>query len=278
MSITAQRRAEPDRRTRRLWAVRRRWSLLLSALLLLGWAAHALASWLGGYQTVPFATLQHELATGTVTGYVVVQDEPRLGDVRWWDVIRPEPAPLPWPPGPGGTQSVADEPVLPSGTEVVYTVRDDRPRVAVPSYGLYGPPQRSWSDATAEETEWVRTELLTSDVPRGTQALDLGRTGAVALVLGPALILGVLLHLLLGPAPRHGTRWFWFWLLGLPGGIGIVGYAVWEVAGLREHRAPDPGLRSDGVYGVVVLVLGGMLAGVSTMILLSLVGATVTPL
>ncbi|MFK5635961.1 MULTISPECIES: hypothetical protein [unclassified Ornithinimicrobium] len=276
MSTTAQRHAEPG--TGRGPAPRRRWSLLLSALLLVGWAAHALASWLGGYQTVPLATLQHELDTGTVTGYVVVQDEPRLGDVRWWAVIRPEPAPLPWSQGAAGTQPVADEPVFPSGMEVVYTVRDDRPRVAVPSWGLYGPPQRTWADATAEETEWIRTRLLTSDVPRGPHALELGRTGSVALVLGPALLAGVLAHLLLGPAPRHGTRWFWFWLLGLPGGIGVVGYALWEVAGLREHRVPAPGLRSDGVYGVVVLLLAGMLASLSTGILLVLVGATVTPL
>ena len=125
----------------------------------------------------------------------------------------------------------------------------------------------------------VVASLQAAGVPEADASVFFGGLPSERVTQAGALLLMVsTLVVIFGPRPRRGTRWFWFWLLGLPGGIGVVGYALWEVAGLRAHRAPAPGLRSDGVYGIVVLVLGGMLAGLSTGILLSLVGATVTPL
>jgi hypothetical protein len=38
-----------------------------------------------------------------------------------------------------------------------------------------------------------------------------------------------LLAVILGPAPRRGNRWFWFWVIGTPLGLGVLAYAVLEL-------------------------------------------------
>ena len=66
----------------------------------------------------------------------------------------------------------------------------------------------------------------------------------------------VLLVLVLGAAPRVGTRWFWFWLLlNGPLLLGFLAYAVMELIGFR--RRPDRPLnkRLTGLVGLVGAVV-----------------------
>lgn len=78
---------------------------------------------------------------------------------------------------------------------------------------------------------------------------------------------GVLVFIVLvsGPAPRVGTRWFWFWLmLNGPLALGFIAYAVMELIGFR--RRPDPPLtkRLSGWVGFIgAFVLSLALAGVA---------------
>jgi hypothetical protein len=68
-----------------------------------------------------------------------------------------------------------------------------------------------------------RTRSLTySTFSDGVSKADV----AISLV---ALLVGVM-----GPRPGRGTRWFWFWLIWLPFGLGLLAFAVFEV--LRPPR------------------------------------------
>ncbi|MEO7268856.1 MAG: hypothetical protein ABIW49_06590 [Knoellia sp.] len=72
----------------------------------------------------------------------------------------------------------------------------------------------------------------------------------------------VLLGLMVGAAPRVGTRWFWFWAMVIgPWFLGFIAYAVMELIGFR--RRPDPPLtkRLTGIVGLVgAWVFGVLLA------------------
>jgi hypothetical protein len=63
-----------------------------------------------------------------------------------------------------------------------------------------------------------------------------------------------------GPTPTRGTRWFWFWMLGLTWGQGVVAYAVFEL--LRPGRTARvvgftgvPRRRLRGWEGFVLQIL-----------------------
>lgn len=239
-----------------------RWSgMVLAALLVAGWVVQAVASWLGGYQTVSLATLQEELSSGQVTSYVVVDGAYQLttGEQPWWTARTPAP----------GDRAETDE------FAVVYTAEEGRARVAVPSLGRYGPPLTTSSGPTEEESRWLQTELLTSDVPARFVP---GPAHQVAAWGAGLLALGALVHIVLGPRPRRGTRWFWFWMLGLPGGVGALAYAVLEVAGWRSETAPADELRATGVFGFFMMIIWGTLLSFAAAYLLHLVGASVIPL
>lgn len=270
---TVQDEVEAGRAARR---GRRPLRLVLAAAVLLAWVVHTVATWLGGYQTVPLVTLQDELASGQVTSYVVVDRASDLGgSVPWWQSTRPvDTGPLPGASIAGDGTASEQDPAF----AVVYTVDDGRPRVAVPSWGRHGPPSTTSSSPTAEETRWLQNELLTSAVDRGEASLDLGRTAWVVAVGGAAVAGTVLVHILLGPVPRRGTRWFWFWMLGLPAGLGAVAYAIYEIAGWRAAAAPPTERRATGLYGLFTMIVWGVVIGVALQLALHLVGATVIPL
>ncbi len=54
------------------------------------------------------------------------------------------------------------------------------------------------------------------------------RSGVVWTGLGQLALMLVFFIALFGRKPQNGTRWFWFWVINLPLGIGIVWYAVSE--------------------------------------------------
>jgi len=48
-----------------------------------------------------------------------------------------------------------------------------------------------------------------------------------SLAVGAGFVLGLLV-LIMGPAPRRGNRWFWFWICGIPGGFGALAWLALE--------------------------------------------------
>ncbi|MEV4533720.1 hypothetical protein AB0J82_07805 [Asanoa sp. NPDC049518] len=91
-------------------------------------------------------------------------------------------------------------------------------------------------------------------------------------VLATVIVLLSLAILIQGPAPGLGTRWFWFFLGGLPFGLGVL---LW----LRAERpwtepeppAPDKKTgqpkRYSGLTGLGLMILGGI--GLSIVVALS---------
>ena len=90
---------------------------------------------------------------------------------------------------------------------------------------------------------------------------------------GALLLFVSLVVVILGPRPRRGTRWFWFWLLGGPVSVGIAVFAVAEL--LRPRYEPEGTLHPKGVagrwsglagfaLGVVLAMAGGLLAAALT--------------
>ena len=69
---------------------------------------------------------------------------------------------------------------------------------------------------------------------------SVGTPFALRLLTGPLLTAAFLVLLLAGPAPRIGTRWFWFWVATLaPLGLGLLTWLI------REHPRPaEPDLEA----------------------------------
>ncbi|WP_151523227.1 hypothetical protein [Serinicoccus kebangsaanensis] len=161
-------------------------------------------------------------------------------------------------------------------TSVVYTVEGSRPRLVVPD--RIAPSVSSWGSWVESEVEWIQEDLLTSGLPSTVAVHAQSPVVRAHGLLGLVLAGGTLALVLFGPAPRHGNRWFWFWLIGLPAGLGALAYAVWEVGGWRDHRAPAADRRSGGGYGFLGLLGWGSLSVIAWQLLTWLLGATVIPL
>lgn len=69
--------------------------------------------------------------------------------------------------------------------------------------------------------------------------------------IGGALGVIALLAVALGPRPRHGSRWFWFWLLFAPLGVGAAWFAWTELVRTPDERKP---LRRSGFDGFFTMV------------------------
>ena len=108
-----------------------------------------------------------------------------------------------------------------------------------------------WVDAPVAQLRVVDPNGLSSEVPAALvqQLTAAGVPEAAPSELwfhpservynaGVLLTLASLVVVILGPRPRRGTRWFWFWLLGGPWSVGI--------ADLRRGRAGAPALRARG--------------------------------
>ena len=66
---------------------------------------------------------------------------------------------------------------------------------------------------------------------------------------------------LIARTPQRGTRWFWFWVITIPLGVGLLWYAIREQ--LQDH---DPSVRRwKGAQGVIFSLLGlAVLSGTAT--------------
>ncbi|WP_404385181.1 hypothetical protein LL946_04460 [Knoellia locipacati] len=121
--------------------------------------------------------------------------------------------------------------------------------------------------ATEESTALV-AQLRAAQVPMRPYEFSQGPPLQGYVVAGGLLVLVLLVA---GPAPRVGTRWFWFWvLLNSPVALGFVAYAVLELIGIRPR--PDPPLRRrlTGVVGFFGALLAGLVLGFGAEFLRSL--------
>lgn len=240
--------------------------LLAAAALVLGWAVHLVASFVGGYESVPWATLEHE--QHRVTSVSVMTSDPYPSG-PWWTTTEPR-----------GTR-ITDRSDLADGNpwQVIYTVRDaQRVRVADPQHGAFGPPSSTsgWSSEPSGE------ELLDALLARGLPAVGTGEMPSawrVSQVSGLALALGTLVLVVAGPRPVHGNRWFWFWIVQLPAALGVLAYAAYELGGRgRARAAAAPERREGGGWGFVRLAAGHVVIGLVLSLLAMLLGTTVVPL
>ena len=243
-----------------------RWARRIAGIaVILLWAAWALLSLLGGHQLVHHSQAVEDLSYGRMTSFELVADRPggvSSSTAGWWTGQDLAPA------------SVED---VRTGTAfVVYTVAGARPRLVVPDRMALS--TTGWGSWTESEMEWIEAELVTSGLPSTVAASGRGSVAQAHGLLGLVLALSMLLRVVFGRAPVHGTRWFWFWLIGLPAGLGVLAYAIWEEGGWRDHRAPAPQQRSTGGYGFAVLLLGSFLLTAGAQLLTWLLGVTVIPL
>jgi hypothetical protein len=230
----------------------------LGWVLLIAWTVWLVALWVAQPRLVSQDFLAGELAQGRPTAYsVVTVHEERAGGFS--SPYRLE------------VSSVSDEDRAPalngdySGPAVSIAYWVDEPvahlRVVDPD-GL-------GSDRPAALVQ----DLTAAGVPEAPAArLSLEPPAQRAYTSGGWLMLSSVLVVILGPRPRRGTRWFWFWLAGGPLSVGVALFAVAELIRPR-HELPGtvhpPGVagRWNGLTGLAV---GFLLSMVGTGLTLAL--------
>ncbi|RZU54348.1 hypothetical protein EV385_6299 [Krasilnikovia cinnamomea] len=104
----------------------------------------------------------------------------------------------------------------------------------------------------------------------------LGDVGRPAIVTGIEASLGLLFIgvLVAGPAPRLGTRWYWFWLVTVaPYGLGMLFWMFRDHPWSRTTAAPgDEDQRDRGVRGLLLGILSAFVIGLVVLALQSLLG------
>lgn len=119
-----------------------------------------------------------------------------------------------------------------------------------------------WRAAEDTTVRWARlspqdpqlAQLRTA--PSSTQAADprvpLERVGQVGFALGAVAFLAIVA----GPRPRHGTRWFWFWMLFAPLGLGAAWFAWTELVRTPAGRTPRRRSGFDGFVTMILVTIG----------------------
>jgi hypothetical protein len=93
----------------------------------------------------------------------------------------------------------------------------------------------------------------------------------VAMVLGLLLLVGLVLALVGGPQPRRLTKWGTFWVLLIPGGLGVAWWLCCDAPWNRNlQRLPEPLPRWRGDVGGFVQRHGGW-TGFAALVVCSLV-------
>jgi len=236
----------------------------LGWVLLVAWAAWLVAVWVTQPRLVPQDFAADELAQGRATAYsVVTVDEDRGRG------------------GPSGPYRLDVEPVseqdLPESLDGTYS--------GTPVTVAY------WVDAPVAQLRVVDPNGLPSDIPAGLvqQLTASGVPEAAPSELwfhpservsnaGVLLTLASLVVVILGPRPRRGTRWFWFWLLGGPWSVGIAVFAVAEL--VRPRYELEGTVYPKGVAGrwsgLAGFALGFVLAIAGALLTAALTGLSPT--
>ncbi|MGG5257668.1 hypothetical protein [Phycicoccus avicenniae] len=229
----------PRSRTGALRAGAQQWQRAVGVVLVLGWVVWLACALLALPRPVSAGTLEQDLAAGRVASWhPVLLDRHEESLFQWVD--RREPSPV----APGS------EVAPPERRTVGYLVDGVVGRYRVVDVtGVGDELAQRMRDAGVPLVLPLRGDPGTVVPP------DVERWGAVALGFAGFLLV------VSGPRPTRGTRWFWFWLLGLPAGLGVLAYAVLEVLRPLPPHVPwaVPQGRMGGWRGFLVLVLGGIL-------------------
>lgn len=209
------------------------------------------SAWQTGLRASTFQQLQSDLADGTVQ--------------QWYAAEQLESGPLDLTRAPAsgvrGDLEEAGEGVDlppegdPLGGILVWRAWGSTGWQAASSSAMNSVSEDYRESATEESTALVG-QLRAAQVPMKPVEFSEGSWEAVAVSLGG---LALLAFLVMGPAPRVGTRWFWLWvMLTLPAASGVVAYAVLELVGIR--RRPDRPLdrRISGLRGFLGSILVSM--------------------
>lgn len=145
-----------------------------------------------------------------------------------------------------------------TGAILVWTTRDGHRYITdaatVPGpfphpAGMGSDPSLDGDGANPSPADQVTTYVLERSRFQGEVVwAGLAQLGLLALAIGG----------IRGRVPRHGTRWFWFWVISLPLGLGVVWFALSERlrdrASVRQRWTGGQGL-AVGLVGVPVIHL-----------------------
>ncbi|SCG36192.1 hypothetical protein GA0070614_0253 [Micromonospora coxensis] len=217
---------------------------MLSVVLLVGWLLWAVSAWWASPRQVDVAWLDRDLAAGRVSGWDRAQgwidDGVFLGGIA---------------------QARTDR----HGATIVWTTPGGQTRAV--DLGADGTGPGSRLDGY--------TTRLTAVRPPGVDPGGPAPVLAVAVsVLAMAVGLVWLVALVTGPPPRHGTRWFWFWLGLLPPfGLGVLAWLYAEC-----WRPPTGRIdRHSGLLGLAWGFAVGLVLSVVTIGLRAALGGNVVP-
>ncbi|BFU44682.1 hypothetical protein [Krasilnikovia sp. MM14-A1004] len=105
---------------------------------------------------------------------------------------------------------------------------------------------------------------------------ELGDVAPPQLVAGIEIVLGVLFLgvLVFGPAPRRGTRWYWFWLVSFaPYGLGMLFWMFRDHPWSQSVAVPGEGRQRDsGFRGLLVGIVAAFVIGLVVLALQSVLG------
>lgn len=230
---------------------RRHVALVLGVVLVFGWLVWAVLTWQAQLRYVTIEDFKSDVADGQVTSYLIVSN---VRPTRTWPAM--------------GTADLWDLPALDDAGHI------ERIPGNAPAALMYftdhrvGPARVLDPGRFSAYTEMYAQELRASGVPttRGAD-LDVPLPDDRYQLLGLGLGIIALGSVLWGPRPDRGTRFFWFWTIGIVGGLGVLAYAVCEP--LRQARAsalvagvagqPDEqasiGRRLRGWHGFVLAIV-----------------------
>ena len=202
---------------------------VLGVALVIGWVAWLVALWAFQPRLVPQDFLADELAHGKPVAYRVVTVDEDGG------------------PGPLSTYRLQVRPASSdqldedgSGQQVTVAYWVDAPVASLRVLDMNGVS----SDTPAAVLEQLRAAgVPEADVGELMLHPPAGRTNNAGVLL---LALATLV-VVLGPRPRRGTRWFWFWLVGGPLLVGVPVFALAEL--LRPRYEPEGTVHERGTAG-----------------------------
>lgn len=190
--------------------LRRAGSLSLALVLVLGWAVWAALTWQSQVRYVTEQDFRSDAADGHVTAYAIVTN------------IRPTRT---WPPAAG--PDAFDLPSLDASGNIDRIPAGGAPALMYFTDHAVGPTRVVDPDRFSSYTEMYAQELRAAGVPttRGSN-VPVAEPDDGHQVLGILLGTGALGAVLFAPRRGRPTRPFWFWVLGIPGGLGVLAYAV----------------------------------------------------
>jgi hypothetical protein len=257
-----------DARAQRARLVR----VLLALVLLGGWVTWAAITYQQQLRVVSVDTFHDDLAGGDIVAFRPATNVRH--DKVWLPDGSPDAVDLP---------ATNEDGTLEPHDGVTY---GPLPTVVYWTDSAVGPVRvLSQDDPRSPSAEGAIQELRDAGVPPAGPGNDWpSDTGDI---WGLLTALVALAAVVMGPAPTRGTRWFWFWLLGLTWGLGVVAYAVAELvrpravplvaggAAKAERAGPDGAIADEVGAGSPERLRGwtGLLIGLAVGFVLSALGS-----